>query len=178
MILPLLMLAEGAALALPPTYDFRDWHFAASGRTCDFSLSANFYGIVLRHDPARPDVEVAFESPAVHVLPLNVAIPLKVDVNGKVQRATGERIGGKLVFRLDFAAAEPGLKRRGQVRIMLSDPSIRDTLLARYRLSGRDYERVFDSFDRCRAGREFSFARPRAGSGIAGKPQSASQTTG
>lgn len=153
---PLLLMLQDAPAATPLKLDLRNWHSvettSGSDRACTFSLSPNFYGIVVRYDGAGDAVEVSFDSPGVHVLPSDVPIPLKIVINDEVQQARGWRKDRKLIFHLDRAAVDKGMARRGMIRILLSDPSIRDTLIARYRLRGADYEGSAARFRDCSDG--------------------------
>lgn len=150
---PLLLMLQDAPMAIPAKLDLRDWHSVETtevgNRACTFTLSPNFYGIALRYTGQSDDIEISFDSPGVHILPTNIPIPLKVFINGEMQQVKGSRVDRKLFFRLDREAVHRGIAKRGMIRIMLSDPSIRDTLIARYRLRGADYEGSAARFHAC-----------------------------
>lgn len=154
MLLPLILLAESAMFAPPQKYEFRNWQISQTGagakQSCAFALSPNFYGIVVRYDPANADFQIEFDSPAVHVLPVNAPIPLKIDINGEVQSTIGHRVDRKLYLRIAKPVVEAGMRRKGMIRVFLSDPSIKETLIARYRMQGSRYEASFRDFQACR----------------------------
>ncbi len=152
-MIPLLLMLQDTPAAIPVRLDLRNWHSVettdAGKRACTFSLSPNFYGIVVRYTGTSEDFEVSFDSPGVHVLPTGIPIPLKIAINSDVQMVKGYRVDRRLIFPLKRAAIDTSLAKRGMIRILLSDPSIPDTLIARYRLRGTDYEGAAARFKGC-----------------------------
>lgn len=152
-MLPLLLMLQNAPNAAPIRLDLRNWHseetVGSDKRSCTFSLSPNFYGIVVRYAESSDDFEMSFDSPGVHVLPAEIAIPLRVIINDVSRQVSGLRRDRKLSFHLDRAMVETGMARRGMIRILLNAPSTPETLIARYRLSGEDYEGAATRFRNC-----------------------------
>lgn len=146
----LLLLDSGS---LPSLHDLKNWQSVAvnngSEQSCSFSLSPNFYGVVVRHAPLRDDFEISIDSPGVHVLPTSPAIPLKISINGEVQRTSGQRIDQKLFFHVSRPIVDMGMARKGTMQIILSVPNLPDTLIARYRLQGSGYLTSFARFQTC-----------------------------